>query len=305
MQTCVGWVNNDRLLVEQMIYYDDPLLPRYSRRARFRFRCRASVAIDRPRKAANSNNRALARKQRARQLQAMNVALPTWFAPRSASSPDVAGVTFSDSVPDPKFLNPGPKNFQIWESDSCSNSGKYRPSRNSAVFLLNKWHSQRPSRLLPLLRVRFFTIFDSGSGSERKTQNSAGVDPGTPWPPLLSHSRVSAQQLLPFVAGARLLLRRHAGGTDRQPLLERHVHRGRQPPLHAQHLPGPARGPAGYNHHHLLRAAVVCVGPPALVRFLLLHPGSTAVILAASFYGLTLLAAKTFYRDVPRIPRRS
>ena len=44
---------------------------------------------------------------------------------------EVAGVTFSDSAPVPKFFNPGPdpEIFQIWESDSCSDSGYSRGNR--------------------------------------------------------------------------------------------------------------------------------------------------------------------------------
>jgi len=58
--------------------------------------------------------------------------------------PDVAGVTFSDSDSAfvPKFLNPGPAILQIWESDSCSDSGCNRfftkfwlPIRCQAKFL--------------------------------------------------------------------------------------------------------------------------------------------------------------------------
>jgi len=47
---------------------------------------------------------------------------------------EVAGVTFSDSDSAlvPKFLNPdpGPEIFQIWESDSCSDSGYHWSNRN-------------------------------------------------------------------------------------------------------------------------------------------------------------------------------
>jgi len=47
--------------------------------------------------------------------------------------PEVVGVTFSnsDSSPVPKFLNPGPAILQIWESDSCSDSGyNHQSNRN-------------------------------------------------------------------------------------------------------------------------------------------------------------------------------
>jgi len=110
----------------------------------------------------------------------------------------VAGVTFSDSTPARKFLNPGPAIIQIWESDSCSDSGyNHRSNRNLPMFLLKKWpHKNRPHRLLLLPKWKsdsgsgsvFSQIFDSrnGSGFERKTQNPAGVDSSTsdPVPPL-------------------------------------------------------------------------------------------------------------------------
>ena len=115
---------------------------------------------------------------------------------------EVVGVTFSDSdsAPVPKFWNPGPdpdpEILQIWESGSCSDSGyNHWSNRNVPMFLLKKW----PQRLLLLLKWKsdsgsgfvFSQIFDSGSGSERKTQNPAGVDSGTPDPvPPLVHSQV-------------------------------------------------------------------------------------------------------------------
>ena len=102
----------------------------------------------------------------------------------------MAGVTFSDSdsAPVPKFLNPGPDLaiFQIWESDSCSDSGyNHRSTGNLPMFLSKKWLH----RLLLLPKWKsdsgsgsvFSQIFDSGSGSgsERKTQNPSWVDSGT------------------------------------------------------------------------------------------------------------------------------
>jgi len=99
----------------------------------------------------------------------------------------------SDSASVPKFLNPDPGTeiFQIWESDSCSDSGyTINPTEIFACFLLKKWQC----RLLLLQKLKsdsgsgsgFSHIFDSGS--ERKTQNPARVDSGTPdpWPPLPS-----------------------------------------------------------------------------------------------------------------------
>ena len=54
---------------------------------------------------------------------------------------EVAGVTFSDSAPVPKFFNPGPdpEIFHIWESDSCSDSGYSRGNRKLPMVLLQKW----------------------------------------------------------------------------------------------------------------------------------------------------------------------
>jgi len=103
----------------------------------------------------------------------------------------VVGVTFedSDSAPVPKFLNPGPAILQIWESDSCSDSGyNHRSKRNLPMFLPEKWPQQTPATAEMgkwlRLRIRFFTNFwlRCGSGSERKTQNPAGVDSGNPDP---------------------------------------------------------------------------------------------------------------------------
>jgi len=118
----------------------------------------------------------------------------------------VAGVPFSDSgsAPVPKFLNPGPDPgpaiLQIWESDSCSDSGyNHRYNRNLPMFLTKKW----PNRLLLVPKWKsdsgsgsgFSQIFDSGSGSgfERKTQNPAGVDSGNPDPvPPLLHNEFTS-----------------------------------------------------------------------------------------------------------------
>ena len=56
---------------------------------------------------------------------------------------EMAVVTFLhiDSAPVPDFFNPGLKNFQVWESDSCTDSGYHKCNRNSAMFLLKKWHA--------------------------------------------------------------------------------------------------------------------------------------------------------------------
>jgi len=71
---------------------------------------------------------------------------------------EVAGVTFSDSnsVPVSKFWNPGPVMFQIWEFDSCSDSGyNHQSNLNLPMFSLTKW----PHRLLLLPKLK------SNSGS--------------------------------------------------------------------------------------------------------------------------------------------
>jgi len=69
----------------------------------------------------------------------------------------MAVVTFSDpeSTPVPKCLNPdpGPKTFQLCESESCSDSGYHRCNRNSAMFILKKCHIWKPHRLL-LLKMK-------------------------------------------------------------------------------------------------------------------------------------------------------
>ena len=71
--------------------------------------------------------------------------------------PEVTGVTFfdSDSPPVPKCLNPAPEIFQIWESDSCSDSGYNRYKRNLSMLLAKKWDSC----YLKVTRVRFFPNF--------------------------------------------------------------------------------------------------------------------------------------------------
>ena len=86
---------------------------------------------------------------------------------------------------------------QSWES-FCSDFGyNHRSNRNLPMFLPKKW----PHRLLLLPKLKsdsgsgsdLSQIFDSGSqsGSERKTQNPAGVDSRTPdpVPPLVSEIR--------------------------------------------------------------------------------------------------------------------
>jgi len=123
---------------------------------------------------------------------------------------EVAGVTFSDSdsAPVPNFFNPGPSILQIWESDSCSHSGYNHPSnRNFPMFLPKKW----PHRLLLLPKWKsdsgtgsvFSQTFDSGSSSDRKTQNPAGVETGNPVlvPPLREISCCAPR--FPLISTAR------------------------------------------------------------------------------------------------------
>ena len=85
-----------------------------------------------------------------------------------------AGVILSDSdsAPVPKFLNPdpGPAIFQIWGSDSCSDSGyNHQSNLNLPMFLLKKW----PHRLLLLPKLKS----DSGSGSGFPKFLTPGPDP--------------------------------------------------------------------------------------------------------------------------------
>ena len=65
------------------------------------------------------------------------------------------GCSFAELRLCSKFLNPNPypKFFQIWKSDSCSNSGNHWCNRNSAMFGLKQWHLQRPRRLLLLPKI--------------------------------------------------------------------------------------------------------------------------------------------------------
>jgi len=99
---------------------------------------------------------------------------------------------------------------QSWESFSCSDFGyNHRSNRNLPMFLPKKW----PDRLLLLPKLKsdsgsrsgFSQIFDSESqsGSERKTQNPAGVDSGTPDP---------VQPLVAEIRGGR---DEHGSGLDR------------------------------------------------------------------------------------------
>jgi len=100
--------------------------------------------------------------------------------------PEVAGGHFFPLRSCSKNFESGSGNFSIWESASCSNSGYHWSNQNLSMFLLKKW----PRRLLPLpkLKSRSGSGFPQNfySGSERKTQNPARVDSGTPdpWPPL-------------------------------------------------------------------------------------------------------------------------
>jgi len=60
-----------------------------------------------------------------------------------------------------------PKNFQIWESDSCSNSGDHPSKRNSGLLIIKQWHllkiTQTPAiaenKKRLRIQVRFFINF--------------------------------------------------------------------------------------------------------------------------------------------------
>ena len=77
--------------------------------------------------------------------------------------------------------DPGPKNLQIWESDTCSIQPKssnvftyempfVKNTQTPAAQKIKTDYESRPN---------FSHNFDSGSRSERKTQDPAGVDSGT------------------------------------------------------------------------------------------------------------------------------
>ena len=84
----------------------------------------------------------------------MSILYLVWY------QPEVAGVTFSDSDSAPvlKFWNPrpdpGPAILQIWESDTCSDSGcSHQSNLNLSMFLLKKL----PNRLLLLPKLKKVT----------------------------------------------------------------------------------------------------------------------------------------------------
>ena len=93
---------------------------------------------------------------------------------------EVAGVTVSDSdsVPVPKFWNPGPDPgpaiFQIWESDSCSDSGCNHQSNTLIYpcFYLSNDHTDscycRNSKVTPDLGPVFRKFFTPGPVPGRK-----------------------------------------------------------------------------------------------------------------------------------------
>ena len=104
----------------------------------------------------------------------------------SESVLEVAGVIFSDSdsAPVPNIFNPGPAILQIWESGSCSDSGcNHRSNRNFSMFYLRNDRTDsrncRNGKVTPVPGSVFHKFW---SGSERKTQNPAGVDSGAPDP---------------------------------------------------------------------------------------------------------------------------
>jgi len=88
-----------------------------------------------------------------------------------------------------KILESGSGIFLIWESDSCLDSGYHGSNLNFPMLLHKEMTTQTPvtteiERWLQIW-VRFFTNF--WLGSERKTQNPAGVDSAAPdpWLPLI------------------------------------------------------------------------------------------------------------------------
>ena len=162
----------------------------------------------------------------------------------------VAGVTFSDSdsAPVTKFFNPGPHPgpaiFEIWESDSCSDSGyNHRFNRNLPMFLLKKWRHRL--LLLPKLKrdsssgsgLSQIFYFCPGSGSERKTQNAAGVDSGTPDPvPPLSHQTppsIKDERTVKFFSSSPVLIRWNwfRSSPDLQNFWKSSVRSGPDPPM--------------------------------------------------------------------------
>ena len=129
----------------------------------------------------------------------------------------LARVTFSDPALVSKTLNPGAEIFQLWESDSCSDSGYHWSNRECThvlllrkwprrlllcthVLLLRKWPRRLllcthvlllrkwPRRLLLLLKLKrdsgsgFLQNFDSGSEEKRRILPESTPDP---WPPMI------------------------------------------------------------------------------------------------------------------------
>ena len=88
-----------------------------------------------------------------------------------------SGATFSDSdsAPVPKFLDPGPDPaiLQIWESDSCSDSGyNIRSNRDLPLFLPKKWLHRlchcRNGRVTPDLGPVFLKLLTPGPKGKRR-----------------------------------------------------------------------------------------------------------------------------------------
>ena len=113
----------------------------------------------------------------------------------------LARVTSSDPALVSKTLNPGAEIFQLWESDSCSDSGYHWSNRECThVLLLRKWPRRLllcthvlllrkwPRRLLLLLKLKrdsgsgFLQNFDSGSEEKRRILPESTPDP---WPPMI------------------------------------------------------------------------------------------------------------------------
>ena len=124
-----------------------------------------------------------------------SLVLPNWEQPETAKTTGGQNQFFRLRLHScSTIFECGPESFQIWESDSCSDSSYHRSNRNIPIgpIFLKKW----PRRLLLVPKLKsgsgsgsgFSQYFDcgSGSGSERKAENPAGVVSGTPdlWPPL-------------------------------------------------------------------------------------------------------------------------
>ena len=124
----------------------------------------------------------------------------------------------SDSTPVPKFLNPSPdprpEYFQIWESDTCSDSVyNHRSNRNLPTIWLRNDHTDlcaTRNEKWPQIRVRFFTNFWLRYHTQVRRKNSESS-----WS-RLRHSRSGPTSHLytPVVCKIRILESIPAGYLD-------------------------------------------------------------------------------------------